>query len=263
MSPRRRLVLLLAAATVIALVAAAWVRAVGSHVAGGVAQDRPGPVVLVPGYGGATGSLDVLAQRLHAAGRKPVMLTLPGDGTGDLAEQARVLDATVARLLAGGAPSVDVVGYSAGGVVARLWARDHDGRRKARRVVTLGSPHHGTDVAALALRVAPASCPPACQQLAPHSALLERLNSGDETPDGPMWVTVWSNADEVVTPPATARLDGALNVGVQSVCADTRVTHGELPVDPLVQAIALRALGVAPPLPLGASDCAPLRALSS
>ena len=49
-----------------------------------------------------------------------------------------------------GTDSVDVVGYSAGGVIARLFVRDDGGDSVVRRVLTLGSPHHGTDVAALA-----------------------------------------------------------------------------------------------------------------
>ena len=110
-----------------------------------------------------------------------------------------------------GAPSVDVVGYSAGGVVVRLWVRDHGGDAQARRVLTLGSPQHGTSVAALGAEVA-GGCPTACEQLLPDSALLRRLNAGDETPAGPEWATVRSSADQVVTPTASAALDGALNV---------------------------------------------------
>ncbi|MBW3609709.1 MAG: hypothetical protein KY463_15490, partial [Actinobacteria bacterium] len=71
-----------------------------------------------------------------------VVVRLPGDATGDLRASAELLCAAADAALASGAPSVDVIGYSAGGVVARLWvgARPQD----VRRVVTLGSPHHGT-----------------------------------------------------------------------------------------------------------------------
>ena len=75
----------------------------------------------------------------------------PVVATGDLDAQAEVLGAAARTALARAhATSVDVIGYSAGGVVARLWVRDHGGKSLARRVITLGSPHHGTDVASLA-----------------------------------------------------------------------------------------------------------------
>jgi pimeloyl-ACP methyl ester carboxylesterase len=55
---------------------------------------RPGAVLLVPGYGGSTASLDDLATRIRRTGR-----------TGP----------------------VTVIGYSAGGVVAWLWDVDCGG----------------------------------------------------------------------------------------------------------------------------------------
>ena len=74
-------------------------------------QARPGPVLLVPGYGGSQVALSQLAGRLQAAGRTARVLTLPDGGTGDLLIQVETLDTAVRAALDGGAPSVDVVGY--------------------------------------------------------------------------------------------------------------------------------------------------------
>jgi triacylglycerol lipase len=257
---RRRLLLGVVAAVLVAvLVAVVLVLTRGGDdpERPAVAQDRPGPVLLVPGYGGSTSALDQLAVRLRAAGRAATVVRLPGDGTGDLREQARTLDSAVRSALAG-ASSVDVVGYSAGGVVARLWAADDGGARVARRIVTLGAPHHGTSVAALGASLLPGQCPAACQELVPNSRLLTDLNT-DETPDGPVWVSLWTEQDQIVTPPDSARLDGALNIPVQSVCADARIDHSTLPTDPLAQALVLDALSAAVPVAPTAADCSRLR----
>ncbi|MGY2067327.1 lipase family alpha/beta hydrolase [Blastococcus sp. SYSU DS0619] len=260
LSPARRRLVVAVLALVTAAVVALGVLLVtrAPEVEGPAPTARPGPVLLVPGYGGGTASLQTLADRLAAAGRDASVVPLPGDGTGDLGEAAAALDdAARAALARTGEESVDVVGYSAGGVIARLWVAG-DGAGVARRVVTLGSPHHGTGLADLAGQIAPASCPEGCRQLATDSPVLARLNAGDETPGGTGWVSVWTTLDRTVTPPDSARLDGALNLTVQSVCADSRVGHGQLPGDPLVQAIVLEQLTAGAPVPLEAADCARL-----
>jgi triacylglycerol lipase len=260
---RRRLVLVVLALLVVAVVAVVAPvvvpRLSGDDPASPAAQDTPGPVLLVPGYGGSTRSLQTLADRLTVAGRDASVVAVPGDGTGDLAASADALATAVDDAMTRtGADSVDVVGYSAGGVIARLWAAD-GGAEHARRVLTLGAPHHGTTIADLASGVLPAECPEGCQQLTTDSELLARLNAGDETPDGPTWVSVWTTADTTVTPPESAALDGALDLPVQDVCADSRVAHGQLPSDPLVQGIVLAELAPGPPVELDAGDCARLR----
>jgi triacylglycerol lipase len=212
----------------------------------GVAQDRPGTVLLVPGYGGSTSSLAVLADRLRQAGRTAVVVQLPGDGTGDLRKQADALDAAAQTALRAGAPSVDVVGYSAGGIVVRLWLKDEGGAASTRRVVTLGSPHHGTTLAAAGSTLSSTQCPQACRQLVPGSSLLADLNAGDETPAGPAYLSLWTTTDDTVTPPETARLDGATNVALQDLCPVARTSHSDLPRDPRVQAVVLAALAAGP-----------------
>lgn len=206
----------------------------------GPPTQQPGPVLLVPGYGGATGGLEVLATAIRAAGREATVVRLPGNGTGDLEESADALEDAVDAARAAGAPSVDVIGYSAGGLVARLHARDNPD--DVRRVVTLGSPHHGTELAALGVAFSPESCPEACRQMAPGSDLLEELNADDETPDGPQWLALWTTQDQVVTPPDSARLDGAVNLAVQDLCPGLALGHDQLPTAPVVQRLVVQAL---------------------
>jgi triacylglycerol lipase len=212
-----------------------------------VPQAAPGPVLLVPGYGGNVDSLQPLAAALRSAGRSVVIVEPLGDGTGDLRQQAEHLADVAQRVREdAGAESVDIVGYSAGGVVARLWVREEGGAEMTRRVLTLGSPHHGTSQAALGAEFA-GSCPPACEQLVPDSDLLRRLNAGDETPAGPLWATVRSTNDQVVTPVDSAALSGALNIVVQQVCPRAAAAHGDLPSDPVVVAALSSVLGVSAP----------------
>lgn len=237
--------LVVAAAVLLGLGAGVAVLLLGRDRVTPVAQDRLGPVLLVAGYGGDLASLDPVALTLRQAGRTVVPVPVAGTGTGDLRAQARSLERTADAAIAAGAPSVDVVGYSAGGVVARLWVRDLGGDSQARRVLTLGSPHHGTDVAAV-LADNPAGCPAACRQLVPDSDLLRALNSGDETPPGPVFVSVYTRVDRTVTPPDSAVLAGALSFAVQQVCPAEAPSHAALPGDPVVLATLASALGTGP-----------------
>ncbi|MBC7630797.1 hypothetical protein [Aeromicrobium sp.] len=247
--PRRRLVLVAVSALVALMVVVAGlvaVRSIGGGAAA-VAQEDPGPVLVVLGYGGNVASVSPIVEALRADGRDVTVVPPTRSGTGDLRNQAKRLDNTAKEAMSRtGATSVDVVGYSAGGVVARLWVRNGGGASVARRVLTLGSPHHGTDVAALAGEVA-GGCPTACEELAPDSDFLRALNAGDESPAGPRWITVRSEDDQTVTPADSASLTGALDITVQQICADATTPHSDLPSDPVVLAVLSSTLGAGLP----------------
>jgi triacylglycerol lipase len=223
-------------------------------------ENRPGEVLLVPGYGGSTTALDALAARIRSAGGTATVVQLAGDGTGDLQVQANVLNGYVNQALRAGSGPVTVIGYSAGGVVAWLWDVDYDGVAKARRIITLGSPLHGADLAAVGAAQAPGACPAACEELVPGSAMLVRLQQ-TAAATRPPWLSLWTTDDQVVQPPDSARLPGAVNVPLQSICPGVNIQHGQLPTAPLVVGIVLRALrggGLVAPMP---SDCRSLLAL--
>ena len=223
-----------------------------------VAQDRRGPVLLVPGYGGSTASLEVLAEALEAGGRDVRIARAGGPGTSDLREAAADLaDVVDLTLEETGAPSVDIVGYSAGGVVLRLYVADFGGGSTVRRAVTLSSPHHGTDLAALARSLGTRACRVACQQLDPDSDLLRELNAGAEAPAGPQWVVLWTEDDTTVVPPVSGDLEGALGYAVQGICPGLTVAHPDVPRTPAVIAMVESALGTAEAVEPDASVCEP------
>ena len=257
---RRRLVVSVVAllALVVAVVAVLAIRGSDSANSAAPADQTPGPVLLIPGYGGSTASLKALAARLDAQGKQTSIVSLPDGGVGDLDAQATVVSAAAKALLdRTGAKSLDVIGYSAGGVVARLYVQRHGGASVTRRVVTLGSPFHGTDLANLG-SFFNAACPTACQQLTSASSLLAALNATPVSQLGPAFVSIYTTADDVVLPPTSAVEDGARNIAVQSVCADSRVNHTGLPSDPLVQSMVLGELGTGPTVDFAPSQCAAL-----
>jgi hypothetical protein len=187
------------------------------------------------------------------------VVPLAGNGTGDLTVQARVLDGYVNQAIGAGSGPVTVIGYSAGGVVAWLWYVDYGGAARAGKIITLGSPLHGARVAAVGTGFDPGECPVACQQLAPGSALLTQLQQSTQA--RPPWLSLWSTDDQTVQPPDSARLPGAVNVPLQSVCPAAVIQHSQLPTALLVVGLVLRALAsshlTAPP----AGDCAAMQSL--
>jgi len=220
-------------------------------------------VILVPGYGGDASMLSPLAVRLQKAGRTAIVLALPDNAEGDLRVQADILAARVTLALSAGAASVDLVGYSAGGVVIGLFVAAHPG--EVRRIVTIGSPLHGTDIAGLAvsLNVPLSVCGVACRQMAPGTSLLASLDAAEPTVTGVPWTSMWTTDDQVVLPPDSARFAGATNVVLQDVCTDDVANHLNLPADPLVIGLTVQALDTANPASPSASDCTTLRALAA
>jgi triacylglycerol esterase/lipase EstA (alpha/beta hydrolase family) len=258
-SPRRRV---LAVAAALVLVLAAGVAALAAL--GGTGPGAPEavrragevPVLLVPGYNGTAASMATLAARLRAGGREVEVVELPDRGTRDLRSSAEALGAAVDR---SGAARVDLVGYSAGGVVIRLLLADPARALRARRVVLLGSPNHGTELAGAAGALDPGMCGSICQ-MAPGSGLLAELNRGDETPPGPRFFSIWTALDQTVVPPSTAALDGATNIRVQDVCPSARLGHGDLITSPLALGLVVEAVEGRLPEHPGTGDCDALRA---
>ena len=205
-------------------------------------------MLLVPGYGGSTAALEVLAAALEDGGRDAAIVRRPATRRGDLREHAEALAeaARAARSTRAHRPST----WSATPRAAWSSATGSPSSAAAslaRRAVTLASPHHGTDLAGVAAGLAPDACPEACRQLAPDRDLLRELNAGDETPAGPRWVAIWTTDDETVVPPTPGSLDGARRLrGAVGLPRPDRRATATCPARPAVIAMVADAARTSP-----------------
>jgi pimeloyl-ACP methyl ester carboxylesterase len=161
----------------------------------------PRPVIVVHGYAMNRANFLVLARRLSRAGLGPV-LGFEYWTLGRTASAARRLAAYVEEVRAAcGAAQVDLIGHSMGGVVARYYVQLGGGDGVVANLVTIGSPHAGTDVSAIGIG-RPTT------ELFFGSTLLERLRLAPR-PRATRMTVIWSRSDCLVPGARQARVPGA------------------------------------------------------
>lgn len=173
------------------------------------------PVLLVHGYGCNSGYWAWLAPLLDAARISHATLDLE-PLTGDIdGYAARIEDAAQQLCAQAGPAQLVVVAHSMGGLAARAWMRVHGAGRVAR-LITLGTPHHGTCLAAFGLGVN-ADQMRRMGVAGPECAWLSAL-AGGETPDARARITsIYSHHDNIIAPQTSSELPGARNLAFGGV----------------------------------------------
>jgi pimeloyl-ACP methyl ester carboxylesterase len=205
--------------------------------AGTGAVRRATPVVLVPGFLAGDRTLWPLAQVLRGDGYRTYRSSIRLNARCTLEAAAQLERRLESISLRRGGP-VQVVGHSLGGLIARYYVQRLGGDARVRRVVTLGTPHSGTRIAPLM------SAHPIVRQMRPDSEVIAELSL--PAPNcRTQYVAFWSEADQVMIPATTARIDHpdllAHNVHVAGV------GHLALPVNGTVAAGIREALAAADP----------------
>ena len=90
-----------------------------------------------------------------------------------------------------------IVGHSKGGLLARRYVQHFGGDRRAKSVITLGTPHHGTPTALAGVALSGLlRAETSAKEMLPRSPLMERLNTDHFPADIPL-VSIYSRADLV------------------------------------------------------------------
>jgi triacylglycerol esterase/lipase EstA (alpha/beta hydrolase family) len=249
---------------------------------------HPHPVVLVPGtIEGMSYNWFTLSPLLRNAGycvfalnygqdpSHPLGLpgAVPAGGTGEIAASAAELSAFVDRVLgATGAPEVDLVGHSQGGMMPRYYLRFLGGAAKVHALVGLSPSNHGTTVDGLTtlFELAGASglgtagigavCGVACEEQLVGSDFLQGLNAAGDTVPGVSYTVIETRYDEVVTPYSSAFLSGpgVTNIDLQAQCPLDASEHLATAFDHVALRDVLNALDPAHSRPAVCSPVLPI-----
>ncbi|MGX4643580.1 alpha/beta fold hydrolase [Massilia sp. SYSU DXS3249] len=166
------------------------------------------PVLLVHGYGCNSGYWAYLIPRLDRARISHASVDLEpvlGDIDGYV---PLVQDAVEALCRATGAARVALVAHSMGGLVVRAWMRAH-GTARVARVITLGSPHHGTGMAKFGRG-------PNVVQMrwtrGVASDWLQELERAEDPATHALVTSIYTHHDNIVSPQTSSLLPGARNI---------------------------------------------------
>jgi predicted alpha/beta hydrolase family esterase len=165
------------------------------------------PVILVHGVLVNDGMWFWMRSYLSRRGVRGVYTINFGPPHADIERFAQQLAAKIDAVCAAtGAASVLLVGHSMGGLVARACVRRY-GTARVSRIVTIGTPHHGSMLA----WTWPGRC---LAQMRPGNAWLAELNR-DESRAPPVSIaSIWSRHDSMVAPQASSEIAGAENVAI-------------------------------------------------
>ncbi|WP_020654889.1 esterase/lipase family protein [Massilia niastensis] len=173
------------------------------------------PVLLLHGYGCNSGYWSHLLPLLDAARISHASVDLE-PLTGDIDGYAPLVDGAVRALCAqAGSEQVIVVAHSMGGLVARAWMRT-GGCRRVARLITLGTPHHGTSLAAFGVGANAAQM----RRLGvegPESDWLRALGACEEAATRALVTSIYTHHDNIIAPQTSSVLPGARNLAFGGV----------------------------------------------
>ncbi|MCW2920698.1 MAG: lipase [Thermoleophilia bacterium] len=183
------------------------------------------PVILVGGYANSASGWDEWKRSLEADGFQVFIFQPPTTGLGDMEDSAKAVAAFILEVRRKTGRKVDVVGFSEGGVLARMAVARLGALGSVDKLVSLATPHGGIALNGLydalaGIGALKRAIPAATAQLLDGSELLLRIARDDAAlrrgldPRAPRYASVFSRTLDPIIAPWSSMLGGAVNVPV-------------------------------------------------
>jgi triacylglycerol lipase len=197
------------------------------------------PVLLIHGYGCNSGYWYQMSKALqkarithYALDMEPVLSSIDS--------YVSLIETAIQRVRAEtGSEKVVIVAHSMGGLAARAYLRDFGGA-SIGKIITLGTPHHGTTLANYGIGIN-------CGEMnwvgraeeGPDSRWLHLLEAAEDKQLRGLIVSIYSHHDNIVSPQRSSHLPFARNIAVDAI------GHVALAFSPDIQARVIEEINKA------------------
>jgi triacylglycerol lipase len=106
--------------------------------------------------------------------------------------------------------SIDLLGFSMGGLVTRYYIQRLGGIDRVQRFVSISAPHHGTIAAHFSMR-------PGCIQMRPDHEFIADLNSDVGSLNFLNFTSLWTPFDLIILPPSSSQLGIGTEISIPVV----------------------------------------------
>ncbi len=186
----------------------------------GQGKNRRDPVILIGGFANSAAGWSEWKKSLELDGFDVHVIELPTRGLGDMYESAQYVSEFIAQVKAKtGASKVDLIGFSEGGLLARMTVAHYGRVNDVDQLITLATPNGGVPLGPLhdAIKAIPLlgeAIPESAAQLMTGSALLRMLDRSDAAirKSGPVrYASVYAAGYDLFVTGKSGPLAGAKN----------------------------------------------------
>lgn len=197
------------------------------------------PILLVHGYGCNSGYWQPMSKALQMENMTHYAIDLE-PVFGSIDDYTPCIHRAIENLCSEtGNARLVIVAHSMGGLAMRAYMRKHGSERLAR-VITLGTPHHGTALASFGIGINTTQMHwTLSDEEGLSSEWLRELSASEGPETYRLFTSIFSHHDNIISPQTSSWLNGAKNIGLHGI------GHVALAFNPTVQAHVIHEIRLA------------------